>query len=335
MFLRISFRTVARAGAGLRGWCEKVKETPDRKCFSEPCFTSNFVHAACESVSAQEGTGYSGAKRMRDSFNRLWTAVRDVASTTAVMTVLVTAIAFVIETTLHDWYATGKVTLAEAMIAIGFDQSAWTEYWTADGRTVRRSRFRLTIGEAWVVRHRLLSMAADRAFLGAITGLVVGFLWLQAPKVARPARPSPSRSLAWPEQMPGPSHPVGFPGAGEPAAGWRGSGGERAQVELQVVSETDIEPLPKRDSGINPAGDPRTARNKAKGSARSETLSAARVPARPPAVASADHPSGSKGQRPTGPEPAGERRAETVTGKESSAASAGRRRRKHDYGRWI
>ncbi len=280
----------------------------------------------------------SRANRMNDSFTRLWTAVRAVATSMAVMAVLVTVIAFVIETTVHDWYATGKVTLVEAMIATGFDQSAWTEYWTADGRTVRRSRYGLTTGEAWVVRHRLLSMAVDRAVLGAITGLVVGVLWLRVPKAARPSQPGRSSAVVLPEQMPGSYYPVGFPGAGGPVASWRGSG-DRARTALLVASETKLESLLEGGGGINPAGDPRATRREAKGSTRPGVLPAARVPALPPADAatraSADHPSGLKGQRPTGSEPARKRRAETVTGKESSTASAGCRRRKRDYGRWI
>ena len=276
---------------------------------------------------------------MNDSFARLWTAVRAVATTAAIMTVLVTAIAFVLETTVHDWYATGKVTLVEAMITTGFDPAAWTEYWTADGRTVRRSRYGLTIGEAWVVRHRLLSMAADRALLGAITGLVVGFLWLRAPKAARPSRPGRSSASARPAQMQGFYRPEEFPGAGGPFSGWYGSGGDRARMAFLMVPETELEPLLERGGRINPAGDPRALRSEANGPARPDALPAAHVHALPPADAatrpSADHPSGSKGRRPTGSEPARERLAETVTGEESSAASAGRRRRNRDYGRWI
>ncbi len=276
---------------------------------------------------------------MNDSFPRPWTAVRAVATTAAMMTVLVTAIAFVLETTVHDWYATGKVTLVEAMIATGFDPAAWTEYWTADGRTVRQSRYGLTIGEAWVVRHRLLSMVADRAFLGAITGLVVGVLWLRAPKAARPSRPGRSSALAQPTQMPGLYHPVGFPGAGGPFSGWYRSGSDRAQSALLVVPETEFEPLLEGGGGINPAGDPRAARSEANGPTPPEASPVARVPALPPADAapraSAGHQSGSKGRRPTGSKPARERGAETVTGEESSAASTGRGRRKRDYGRWI
>lgn len=236
---------------------------------------------------------------MNDSLTRLWMAVRAVATTAAMMTVLVTAIAFVLETTVHDWYATGKVTLAEAMIATGFDQSAQTEYWTVDGRTVRRSRYGLTISEAWVVRRRLLSMAADRALLGACTGLVVGFLWLRAPKAVRPSRPVRFGVFARPAQ--GFHRPEGFPGG--PFSGWYGSGSDQASSALLVASETEFESLAERGGGVNAAGDPRVARSGAKGPAR--------------------------------PEPPRERRAETVTGKESTAASAGGGRRKRDYGRWI
>ena len=235
---------------------------------------------------------------MNDSFARLWTAVRAVAATAAMMTVLVTTIAFVLETTFHDWYATGKVTLVEAMIATGFDPAAWTEYWTADGRTVRRSRYGLTISEAWVVRRRLLLMAADRALLGACTGLVVGFLWLRAPKAARPPRPGRSGVFARPAQL-----------------AERGGGINPAGDPRTVRSEARG---PARPEEALPA-------------TRVPALPPAAAATRP----SADHPSGSKRQRPTGSEAAGKRRAETVTGKKSPVASTGLERRKRDYGRWI
>jgi len=87
------------------------------------------------------------------------------------MAILLPGLALLRDTTGHDWYAAGKLVVTEAMIAVGFDQSALTEYRAADGsiRTVTRFRVAHTV-EAWMARSRILSTIADNALLGTGAG---------------------------------------------------------------------------------------------------------------------------------------------------------------------
>ena len=94
------------------------------------------------------------------------------------MAVLVADIALALGTTAQDWYAASRLTLVEALIGFGFDEFVPTEYHTEDGETLRLSRFGLTIGEAWAVRARTLSMAAGRVVLRASAGLAKAVLCL-------------------------------------------------------------------------------------------------------------------------------------------------------------
>ena len=70
---------------------------------------------------------------MHDFLDRLPAALLMVVLCTAAMAVLVADIALALGTTAHDWYAAGKLTLAEALIGFGFDEFVPTEYHTADG----------------------------------------------------------------------------------------------------------------------------------------------------------------------------------------------------------
>ncbi|MDE0489451.1 MAG: hypothetical protein OXI07_09715 [Gammaproteobacteria bacterium] len=87
------------------------------------------------------------------------------------MAILLPGLALLRDTTGHDWYAAGKLVVTEAMIAVGFDPSALTEYRAADGsiRTVTRFRLAHTV-EAWMARSHILSTIADNALLGAGAG---------------------------------------------------------------------------------------------------------------------------------------------------------------------
>ena len=111
---------------------------------------------------------------------------------TSGMAVLVAGIALALGTTGHDWHAAWKMTLTEAMLGVGFDLWAPVEYRTADGETVTVTRYRLArlTSEPWHARRKLLSMAADRAVLGACTGLALLAIWaamLAAPRLRRPS----------------------------------------------------------------------------------------------------------------------------------------------------
>ena len=88
------------------------------------------------------------------------------------MALLACGIALVRDTTGHDWYAAGKLTLTEILIEIGFDERAPTEYRTVGGAilTVTRDDLKFN-GEALLARDRLLATAVDAAELGAWCGL--------------------------------------------------------------------------------------------------------------------------------------------------------------------
>ena len=103
------------------------------------------------------------------------------------MAVLVAGIALAFGTTGHDWYAAWKFTLVEAMLTIGFDDYGLVEYRTAAGQTVTVERYRLAyrMHEAWSARRQIFSLAADRAVLGACTGLALFAIWLAVDAAVR------------------------------------------------------------------------------------------------------------------------------------------------------
>ena len=94
--------------------------------------------------------------------------------------VLVAGIALALGTTGHDWYAAWKLTLVDAMLAFGFSDYGQVEYRTAAGETITVARYRLAnvMHEAWLARRQIFSLAADRAVLGACSGLALSAMWL-------------------------------------------------------------------------------------------------------------------------------------------------------------
>lgn len=87
------------------------------------------------------------------------------------MAILGCALSLVRDTTGHDWYAAAKVTVADLLIAAGFDEDAPVEYRNADGvvETVTRSSLTYGFRARWA-RQDILGAAWDGATLGAIAG---------------------------------------------------------------------------------------------------------------------------------------------------------------------
>ena len=108
------------------------------------------------------------------------------------MAALVACIALALGTTGHDWHAAWKLTLTDAMLGVGIDSQGPVEYRKADGETVTVARYRLAyiMDEAWLARRKMLLLAADRAVLGAWTGLALFAMWVIARAVARLLQPS-------------------------------------------------------------------------------------------------------------------------------------------------
>ena len=97
---------------------------------------------------------------------------------TLAMAVLLPCLALVRDTTAHDWYAARKLTLTEAMLAVGFDPYKATVYRTPDGATMRINRFALVVyGEPIRARSHILTTAGDHAVLGAIAGAIGAALY--------------------------------------------------------------------------------------------------------------------------------------------------------------
>ena len=92
------------------------------------------------------------------------------------MALLLLSLALLRYTDGHDWYAARKVTVAQALIAVGFDEHASTKYRLADGRTVTWLRDGVaTYPEALRSRRLILSVIGDNAVLGAGAGFAVLF----------------------------------------------------------------------------------------------------------------------------------------------------------------
>ena len=162
-----------------------------------------------------------------------------VALCAAAMAVLLPCLALVRDTTAHDWYAARKLTLAEVMIATGFDRYAVTEYRTPDGTTMRITRGGLALyGEPIHARERIVSTVGNHTALGAGAAfavlcmvLISGTGVLQGHR----ARMRRTTAAAGPRAHPGAWGGPGFIADRPP----RDGGGER--IGLLVVSPTEIE----------------------------------------------------------------------------------------------
>ncbi len=76
----------------------------------------------------------------------------------------------------HDWYAARKVSVAQALIAVGFDEHALTDYRLADGQPVTWLRNGVaSYTPARESRHLILTVIGDNAVLGACAGFTVLF----------------------------------------------------------------------------------------------------------------------------------------------------------------
>ena len=124
------------------------------------------------------------------------------------LSVLACAVALVRDTTGHDWYATGKLTLAELLIGIGLDDSAMTEYrnWRGEVLSLTRAELRENADAGFARRH-LLRTARKAAELGACCGFGGALLCLAV--FGRPERrqtrdtaPEPVTAAAVPVREP-------------------------------------------------------------------------------------------------------------------------------------
>ena len=146
----------------------------------------------------------------------------------ALMALLLPSFALLRYTDVHDWYAARKVSVAEALIAAGFDERATTDYRLADGRTVTWLRDGMaTYPRARESRRFILAVIGDNALLGACAGFAVLFALSGLLNLARrePAGVSgtPARGHSVGERRPGfvedvPPYEPHVPAGATPAA---------------------------------------------------------------------------------------------------------------------
>ena len=126
----------------------------------------------------------------------------------AATALLLPSLALMRYTDAQDWYAARKVSVAQALIAVGFDERASTKYRLSDGRTVTWLREGMaTYPAALRSRSHILAVIGDNILLGACAGFVVvftltGLLNLARYEPARIAR-APARRVSTAERRPG------------------------------------------------------------------------------------------------------------------------------------
>ncbi len=180
------------------------------------------------------------------------------------MAVLVAGIALALGTTGHDWYAAWKFTLVEAMLTFGFSDYGLVEYRTADGDTVIVKRYQLAyvMDEAWQARRQIFSLAANRALLGACTGLALFALWLVVRMALRLRRLESERGTA---VEPAPRVRPGFAGRMRRPDDWSDSeliaalARRSGRLGVLLVSPDEVERL--AGGGGNATGEPATQRD--------------------------------------------------------------------------
>ena len=172
----------------------------------------------------------------------------------AAMTVVVPGILLARGTTGHDWYSAGKLTLEEAILAMGFSKYTAVAYRREYGDTwnIMRAAF-VDFGPPVRARQRILATIGDGVMLGGgIGGTVFCLMLLGAAGHLRRGRTVASvEPVAYPYR-----HPAAWSPAGR-IAGWLRSGGGRGRVGLVVmVSAADIEDLPEVDGFVEFANFP-------------------------------------------------------------------------------
>ncbi|MDD9991277.1 MAG: hypothetical protein OXP75_05725 [Rhodospirillales bacterium] len=157
----------------------------------------------------------------------------------AAMTLAVPVILLARGTTGHDWYAARKLTVAEAMLAVGFSKYTTVAYRRADGDTWNIVRLAVAgFPSAIEARRRILGAISDGIMLGAgVGGTVFCLMLLGAAGHGRRGRPGTALE------------PVEYPHRHSPASGPAGRVDEwvrpglRARIALLMVSPAELERL--------------------------------------------------------------------------------------------
>ena len=161
-----------------------------------------------------------------------------VAAGGVAMALLWPCAALVRGTTAHDWYAAVKLTVTEAMIAVGFNSFEPTRYRAPDGTSFSITRGGLVLyGEPIEARDRILYTAAVGALHGALAGALCVVLCFMLWRAVYGWR---SRRAGWPVRPPGrgpPGH-IETWDRSDIAEGLPVHGAGGARIALWVVSQS-------------------------------------------------------------------------------------------------
>ena len=228
------------------------------------------------------------------------------------MAFLACIFALVRDTTGHDWYATGKLILAEVLIELDFDHRTPVEYRTRKGAVVTLDRGDMMYsGEALAARYHLVRTTTRAMELGAWCGFGGALLCLAL--IRRPKDERRNRRTSFepdhaerPEARERYAPPTARPGfVASPSAD---GAAVRASVDRPPVS--DIRPPMKPETTGGRRGDTGSGKDDAPAPRSPQKIAAARDPGKAPTTGTG---AGRQGDR-TQPSPA---------------------RRKRKYGRWI
>ena len=157
----------------------------------------------------------------------------------AAMTLAVPVIMLARGTAGHDWYAARKLTVAEAMLAVGFSEYTTVAYRRADGDVWNIIRAAVAqFPSAVEARRRILGTIGDGAMLGAGVGGTVFCLMLlgAAGHVQRGRTGTALEPVEYPHRH------LAAPGPAGRVAEWIRPG-LRARIALLVVSPAELERL--------------------------------------------------------------------------------------------
>lgn len=104
--------------------------------------------------------------------------LRSAGAGALLMAAMLPGLALVRDTAGHDWYAAGKVTLADAAVASRLDRDAPVQYRTREGETETLTRHGMRfVGEALRARSLLVSTFLSHAVLGIPAGAVLALFF--------------------------------------------------------------------------------------------------------------------------------------------------------------
>jgi len=197
-------------GKDLRGFAAVLSLCPWPRSIPSIATARTPILTGCSRSAAHDRTLAGGSRSGADDRPRPAARALVLGALGAAATaLLLPSLALMRYTDAHDWYAARKVSVAQALIFVGFDERASTKYRLSDGRTVTWLREGVaTYPAALRSRSHILAVIGDNILLGASTGFVVVFTLSGLLNLARHesagcrGRPAPAFGSGAPARLP-------------------------------------------------------------------------------------------------------------------------------------